>query len=410
MARLSFFLPLLLSGCYIAKQAEGQAALLAGLVKVEEKLSDPALPSETRRKLLLVLEVKDFGEREMGLAPTANYTHYFDTEGRPVSYVVSACLRDRFEPYTWWFPIVGRVPYKGFFRRSDALEEARALDAEGYDVSLRPVAAYSTLGWFTDPVLSTMLDDPDEELAALILHELTHATLYVAGDADFNEGLATFVGRQGALEFLRWRYGTGSPEYERGVRAAAEEERRDADARRLFQALEGLYRSSIPPARKVALRDAVGGRRVNNAEILMRRRYGRVDVFQALFDQAGGAWKRFFAGVRSAYGAGFSDPGPLLEEVERRSCLEPLDLLRGERVPQADAVRPAVRMMEDGFHLAPRRQLAKSQEADPVVPPHLVVVGGVREGEGQQPLLLQVRLVDPREAAGNDRRPAQVSR
>jgi predicted aminopeptidase len=290
--------PLFLSGCYLLKQAEGQIHLLLNLRDVGEMLADPAVPDATKERLRLVGEIREFGERRMGLRPSRNYTVYYDTKGKPITYVVSACRKDRFEPYTWWFPIVGTVPYKGFFRRSDALQEAQALADEGYDVQVGTAAAYSTLGYFPDPVLSTMLDDPDEQLAALILHELTHGTLYVAGGTDFNEGLASFVGWQGALEFARETRGIASEAYERTVRAFAREERRDAEAKALVARLQELYRSQLPPGRKIELRDQVAGRRVNNAEILMQRRYGRYDEFRAAFERSGADWRRFFETIR----------------------------------------------------------------------------------------------------------------
>lgn len=301
MKRFVVSLPLLLSGCYLAKQAEGQLHIMLSQRPVEGMLEDPGVPAETRAKLRLVRDIKSFGEAHMGLTRSGSYTRYYDTGGKPVSYIVSACRKDRFEPYTWWFPIVGTVPYKGYFRRADAAAEARALADQGYDVSLRPVAAYSTLGWFADPVLSTMMDDPEEDLAALILHELTHGTLYLPGGTDFNEGLASFVGYQGALEFARWRFGPRSPVYARAVEAFADEERRDARAKEIFRKLEELYASELPSEEKVRRRDEVAGFRVNNAEVLMGRRYGRYDEFRSIFEQAGGEWERFFQAVRDRY-------------------------------------------------------------------------------------------------------------
>lgn len=265
---------------------------------MEEILADPTLPEEDRRAIEWVADVKAFGEREIGLARTSAYTTYFDTRGRPITWIVSACPPDRFEPVTWWFPLVGSVPYKGFFRREDALEEAAALLGRGYDVSLTPVAAYSTLGYLPDPILPTMLDDPPEDLAALILHELTHATLYRPGDADFNEGLATFVGRRGAIDHARARFGEGSVPHERACRAFEEERGRAARTEEAFRRLRDLYASELPRGRKLALRDATAGFRVNNARLLMSRRYGRLDAFENLWRRAGGDWKRFFALAR----------------------------------------------------------------------------------------------------------------
>lgn len=296
MRRTAFLALLLpsLCGCYILTQAQGQLRVLLNSERIDTLLADPAVPVETKLKLRLVRDIKAFGEHELGLNRSSNYETFYDTKGQPITYIVSACRKDRFEPYIWWFPIVGDVPYKGFFAKGDAEEEARALEAEGYDVSLGMAAAYSTLGYFPDPVLSTMLEYPDEQLVALILHELTHGTIYLPGGTDFNEGLASFVGWQGALEFARQKHGISSSEYDRTVRAFAAEERRDARARQVFQKLEELYKSGLPTSEILAKRDKVAGRKVNNAQILMQRRYGRYDEFREKFEKAEGRWKVFF--------------------------------------------------------------------------------------------------------------------
>jgi predicted aminopeptidase len=116
--------------------------------------------------------------------------------------VLSAARRDRLEAYTWWYPVVGRVPYRGFFERDAAEEAGRALRARGFDVDVRPAAAFSTLGWFADPLLSSTAEAGPVSLVEIVLHELFHATLYVPGDTVFNESAATFVGHRGALAFF----------------------------------------------------------------------------------------------------------------------------------------------------------------------------------------------------------------
>jgi len=290
MKGLVALLPLFATGCYLFRQAEGELGVLLHSRDVGEMLEDPAVPDPTKEKLRRIADIKSFGETRMNLAASSNYTTYYDTQGKPITYLVSACRPDRFEPYLWWFPIVGSVPYKGFFDREDALSEARALEEQGYDVSVGETAAYSTLGWFKDPVLSTMLDYPEEHLASLILHELTHGTLYLAGGTEFNEGLANFVGWEGALQYARERHGTDSAAYDRAVRAFAREERRDDEARRLYERLDAFYRSGLPREQKIELRHAVAGRPVNNAEILMHRRYGRYDQFRQVFERTGGNW------------------------------------------------------------------------------------------------------------------------
>lgn len=298
MRRLALFLLLpLLSGCYIITQGYGQLRMLLDSRQIDDLLADPTVPDPVKLKLHLVREIKDFGEHELGLARSVNYESFYDTGGRPITYIVSACRKDRFEPHLWWFPIVGEVPYKGFFNPEDAKAEAQALDAQGLDVTVGTAAAYSTLGYFPDPVLSTMLDYPDEQLAALLLHELTHGTIYLPGGTEFNEGLASFVGWQGALEFARRKRGIRSPEYDRTVAAFAAEERRDARAKEIFHKLEELYKSGKSRAEILAERVKIAGPRINNAAILMQRRYGRYDEFRARFEKAEGQWKVFFEGL-----------------------------------------------------------------------------------------------------------------
>jgi predicted aminopeptidase len=295
MSRLALLLLLPpLCGCYILTQAQGQLRVLLNSERIDTLLADRNVPDQIKLKLLLVREIKAFGEHDLGLKRSSNYESFYDTKGQPITYIVSACRKDRFEPYLWWFPIVGDVPYKGFFHQEDAQEEARALKEEGYDVALGTAAAYSTLGYFPDPILSTMLDYPEEHLVALILHELTHGTIYLPGGTDFNEGLASFVGWQGALEFARMRYGISSPQYDRTVRAFAAEERRDAKAHEVYRKLDELYRSGKPTREILSERDRIVGAPVNNAQILMQRRYGRYDEFRAKFERAKGDWKRFF--------------------------------------------------------------------------------------------------------------------
>jgi predicted aminopeptidase len=295
---LPLFLPPLLGACYLVKQAEGQLHILLTQRPLEDVLADPDVPASRKEKIRLVRDVKEFGEREIGLSVSSNYTRFYDTGGRPVSWLVSASAKHRFENHTWWFPVVGTVPYKGFFRRADAVAEARALEADGYDVQLTPVAAYSTLGYFADPVLSTMAEYPDEELAALILHELTHGTVYLAGDTNFNEKLASFVGWQGALEFARRRHGIESEAYARTVEALAREEERARRSRELFEKLDQFYRSDLPRAEKIRRRDEIAGRKVNNAALLMQRRYTDYSLFGEAFEAVGGDWGKFFDLVR----------------------------------------------------------------------------------------------------------------
>jgi predicted aminopeptidase len=162
-------------------------------------------------RLRLVRDAKVFAIEELGLARTDSYSSVYDTEGGPVAWNLSACADDSFSAYRWDFPILGSLPYKGYFRVEPAIEEARGLRSRGMDVLLYAPEAYSTLGWLADPVFTPMLEEDDEVLVNTILHELTHATIFIEKDADFNETLATFVGGEGALEYFRARGGASDP-------------------------------------------------------------------------------------------------------------------------------------------------------------------------------------------------------
>ena len=195
---------------YFWHLAKGQCKLILDCRPIPELIREESVTKEVVHKLEFVSDVKAYAFEVIGLTVSDNYSCYVDTEGLPVLWNASASPPDRFEPYHWHFPIAGSVPYKGFFRRELATAERDSLQARGYDAIARPVAAYSTLGFFSDPVLGTMLQYPEDALADLIIHELTHSTIYVPDNTEFNESLATFVGNVGSLRFLEHRYGVDS--------------------------------------------------------------------------------------------------------------------------------------------------------------------------------------------------------
>lgn len=195
---------------YGIMQGRGQLNVLWNARPVQEVLHDPAAPDSLKEKLLLVQEVRDFAVGALGIRPTENYTTLFDQQGKDILWVVTACPPYSLESKQWDFPIVGQVSYKGFFDYERGLEEKAALAAKGYDTHIRSVGAWSTLGWFKDPILSNLLFKGDAELANTIIHELTHGTLFVPDSLDFNENLATFIGHHGALRFIALKWGAES--------------------------------------------------------------------------------------------------------------------------------------------------------------------------------------------------------
>jgi predicted aminopeptidase len=190
----------LLSGClftYLVKSGYNQLKLLSNREPIEDVIKKPDTTPKLKQKLELSLKVRDFAEKKLRLKSTDNYKTYVDIKRPFVTYIVTAAEKWQLEPKLYWYPIVGSLPYKGYFDKDDANEEAKTFDTTKYDTMVRGVSAYSTLGWFDDPILSTMIEGDDHYLVNLIIHESTHATLYFKSQADFNERLASFIGNIG---------------------------------------------------------------------------------------------------------------------------------------------------------------------------------------------------------------------
>ena len=187
---------------YAIGQGYGQLKIVYEARPVETYMNDPAFPDSLKAKLRLIEEARRFAIDSLGLHDTDNYKTLYDQQGQELMWVVTACEPFRLKEKVWEFPVVGAVPYKGFFNREKAVKEKEALEKDNYDVSIRNPGGWSTLGWFTDPILSNMLRRGDGDLASLIIHEMVHATLYVKDSAEFNENLASFIGDRGAELFL----------------------------------------------------------------------------------------------------------------------------------------------------------------------------------------------------------------
>lgn len=185
--------------------------LLSRREPIEKALSSPDVPEEQKHKLRLAIEARKFAETELHFKPTKNYQTYVDLKRPYVTWVVTAAPKYKVESYRWKYPLVGKLPYKGFFTVEEAKAEAKKMADDNYDVWVRGVTAYSTLGWFEDPLLSSMLGGSDADLVSLIIHESAHATLFFKGQADFNERLATFLGNKGTELFYLRKEGEKSP-------------------------------------------------------------------------------------------------------------------------------------------------------------------------------------------------------
>jgi predicted aminopeptidase len=187
---------------YLLRAGWSEARLLLRRQPIADLLARPDLDPGLRERLLLTLAVREFAAGALGLRVGNSYSTFAEVDDDATVWVVSAAYRDRLEPYAWRYPLVGRLPYRGFFARSEADALATRLATQQLDVDIRPALAFSTLGWFADPLLSNVADEPPVSVATTVLHELFHATLYVPGQAAFNESAATFAGQRGAIAFF----------------------------------------------------------------------------------------------------------------------------------------------------------------------------------------------------------------
>ena len=198
---------------YGISQGKGQLNIVLNAQPMEEVINDVTFPDSLKCKLKLINEIKKFAIDSIGIHPNKNYSTIYNQHNKPVLWTVSACEPYSFKAKEWTFPFLGIVSYKGFFNQKEAKKEILALRLKGYDIDVYSPSAWSTLGWFQDPILSNMLYRTDGQLANLIIHELTHGTLYVKNNVTFNENLANFIGDKGAELFLISKYGIHSKQY-----------------------------------------------------------------------------------------------------------------------------------------------------------------------------------------------------
>jgi len=319
-------------GPYLLQAVYGQDDLSYRARPIDEVVADPAVPERTRRMLALIDHIKAFGASR-GLEITDNYRDYVEL-GRPaVVWNVSASKPLRFEPVTWTFPIVGSVPYLGWFNERDAYEFAMGLQAEGYDVDVRAVRAYSTLGWFADPVLSSMIKPRPSavgDLVNVVLHESVHATLYVPDQSFFNESLANFVAGELAQEYLQDVLRLDSWQLLAYRQAQARRDRRARRFHETYRQLDRLYRSSLSDAEKLRQKHEITAalqfevdfwRPINNAVLAESQTYNAGSpVLAELFACVDRDWPRFWKALHTIDEDAFTEP----QQPDIRPLLRPL--------------------------------------------------------------------------------------
>jgi len=228
---------------YGLSQLNGQLRIVYHAKPIRDVLADPAVPDSAKGKLLIIDEIKKFAVDSLGLKQTQNYTTYYDQHGKPLLMVLSASEKFALKAYQWKFPLLGTVSYKGFFNFKKGEKEKQELDAEGYDTEYGPTGAWSTLGWFRDPVFSGMLRRNEGQMAELIIHEMTHGTLYLKSSVDFNENLASAIGEEGAERYLIHKYGGSSAQLTTYLDGKDDYDHFSAYILRGATALDSLYHS-----------------------------------------------------------------------------------------------------------------------------------------------------------------------
>jgi len=241
-----------LSGCggagYVARAAWEEVRILWRRQPIDAVLSRADLSSDVRERLKTVVAVREFARQRLGLNVGGAYATISEVDKGAIVWVVMAAPRDSLQPYTWWFPIVGEVPYRGYFDKADAEAEASAMEARGYDTLVRPAVAFSSLGFFNDPLLSNLLRLDRVELAGVIIHELFHRTYFLAGDVRFDESAATYVGSAGAVKFFEATEGANSADAE-AARGVLESDLKFARfLARESERLRKLYEGGLPQA------------------------------------------------------------------------------------------------------------------------------------------------------------------
>lgn len=328
---------------YYAQSLQGHVKIMTARQDVATLVGDPSTPEALRARMESATAIRQFAIDELALPDNRSYRSYVDVGRDSVTYAVFAAPEFSLTPKTWCFPIFGCVPYRGYFSPEAAKETAEGLKKQGLDVHVTGITAYSTLGWSSDPLLSTMFAGDQTYLAALVFHELAHQRVYVRGDTAFNEAFAVAVETTGVR---KWLLASGDAA---GLRRYQAERKRGAEFRALVsrtkEELARVYGGSGSEQQKRQAKAAAidtlraryrqmretrwGGYRgydrwvdapINNAKLAATSVYSdQVPPFLRLFDLCAGDYPRFYASVRRIGALPKLERVTALESV--RSCL-----------------------------------------------------------------------------------------
>ena len=226
---------------YGVDQGLGQFSVIWNARPIDEVLDNNNLPDSLRKKLELSKDIRLFAIKTLGLNESDNYTTFYDQEGQSILWNVSASDKYALKPYLWKYPFLGEMPYKGFFDLNKAIAERNRLLQKGYDTRIRTVSGWSTLGILKDPILSNMLERSEGQLAEVIIHELVHSTIFIKDKVDFNENLASFIGEEGAKQFLKYHFSDTSKEYTEYVHEEHDSKKFTKHILRGSKKLDSLY-------------------------------------------------------------------------------------------------------------------------------------------------------------------------
>jgi predicted aminopeptidase len=317
---------------FIPSSFFGEIGYLSGAVPIESAVDDPTLTQEQRDKLAFLLRARDYCRDVVGLQVDNNFQTFVNLHGKPLAYNLTGSRKDSFQPYVWYVPLAGQLPYLGFFKLKQATNERNRLVDAGYDTFMYEVDAFA-IPTLPDPVSSRLLDRAYGDLADTVAHELTHNTVMTMSDVTFSESLAVFVGRTVAVEFLGVEFGEDTALIQDTINSYEDDDVFRSYLSDLTDELSALYAGNLSSEEKIAQRQVVfeswrdrfkneampqlhdpdsysayGERLLNNAFLLVNTRYySDQEVFAQAFDLAGRDWARAF----EIFGAAGRSPDPV---------------------------------------------------------------------------------------------------